>query len=152
MFKVKLIPSANKDLVFPTRAYQDDAGIDVMSNEHVEIEPWTRKVVGTGISIEFEPKNPRSEYRYYIRVAPRSGLSVKNNIDIGAGVIDQKYRGEVKVVVINNSDNAFIIKPGDKIAQLIITMCIIPEIVLVDEIGIDDTSNDRQDRGFGSSG
>lgn len=56
---------------------------------------------------------------YYGRVAPRSGLAVKNFIDVGAGVIDEDYRGEVKVLLFNFSDQDFQVKTGDRIAQLV---------------------------------
>jgi hypothetical protein len=55
----------------------------------------------------------------YARIAPRSGLIVKHGIDLGAGVIDEDYQGEIKVVLINNSTIPFQVRPGDRIAQLI---------------------------------
>ena len=57
----------------------------------------------------------------YGRVAPRSGLAVKNFVDVGAGVVDSDYRGEVKVLLFNfHPEDSFTVKPGDRIAQLII--------------------------------
>ena len=68
--------------------------MDLYSNndELIYIEPGERKLIPTGLSMSWSDKN------YYMRIAPRSGLSVKNNIDVGAGVIDFDYRGEIKVV------------------------------------------------------
>lgn len=84
----------------------------------------------------------------YGRVAPRSGLAVKNFIDVGAGVIDEDYRGNVGVVLFNHSDNAFEIKKGDRIAQLICERITYPEVVEVDTL----TDTVRGAGGFGSTG
>lgn len=100
---------------------------------------------------------------YYGRVAPRSGLAVKNFIDVGAGVIDEDYRGEVKVLLFNFSDQDFQVKTGDRIAQLVceqvlgrnykkfinpIFQICRPELKEVEEL--DDTQ--RGHGGFGSTG
>ena len=84
----------------------------------------------------------------YGRVAPRSGLAVKNFIDVGAGVIDADYRGEVKVLLFNFSDSDFKVSPGDRIAQLIIEKYTRTEIEEVDDL---DTTV-RGEGGFGSTG
>ena len=92
------------------------AGLDITSTTDISVPPRSRVLVPTGISLSWDDPS------YYLRVAPRSGLSVKNNIDIGAGVIDFDYRGEVFVCFINNhNDKEYSIKIGDKIAQLIPT-------------------------------
>jgi len=85
---------------------------------------------------------------HYGRIAPRSGLAVKNFIDVGAGVIDADYRGEVKVLLFNFSETDFEIKVGDKIAQLIIEKYEKTELVQVDDL--DET--ERGSGGFGSTG
>lgn len=84
----------------------------------------------------------------YGRVAPRSGLAVKNFIDVGAGVIDQDYRGNVGVVLFNHSETSFDIKKGDRIAQLICEQITHPELVEVDSL----TETERGAGGFGSTG
>ncbi|XP_055955428.1 deoxyuridine 5'-triphosphate nucleotidohydrolase, mitochondrial isoform X2 [Patella vulgata] len=84
----------------------------------------------------------------YGRVAPRSGLAVKHFIDVGAGVIDQDYRGNVGVVMFNFSDTDFQVNEGDRIAQLICERIYIPE--LQEQTSLDDT--DRGSGGFGSTG
>ncbi len=85
----------------------------------------------------------------YGRIAPRSGLAVKNFIDVGAGVVDSDYRGPVNVVLFNFSKNDFVINKGDRIAQLILE-----KIALIDEIiefdNLDETV--RGQGGFGSTG
>jgi dUTP pyrophosphatase len=84
----------------------------------------------------------------YARIAPRSGLATKYFIDVGAGVIDADYRGNVGVVLFNFSDQDFQIKIGDRIAQLIIEKIETPEIIEVDDLN----NTERGNNGFGSTG
>jgi dUTP pyrophosphatase len=121
--------------------------LDITSYIDCEIEHRTRKLISTGISISWEGTDWS---KYYLRVAPRSGLSVKNNIDIGAGVIDADYRGEIFICFINNSnDKVYNIKKGDRIAQLILT-----KIETFDTICEVESHNEtlRGNGGFGSTG
>lgn len=128
----------------PKRADEGAAGYDLFSAEDLIIPKSTRKLVSTDISIQIPDQT-------YARVAPRSGLSVKNSIDIGAGVIDQSYRGIVRVLMINNGSNDFEVKKGDRIAQLIIERCFYPEISIVNSLEeLEETS--RGSGGFGSTG
>ncbi|CAF0792614.1 unnamed protein product [Didymodactylos carnosus] len=83
----------------------------------------------------------------YGRIAPRSGLAAKNGIDVGAGVIDADYRGNVGVVLFNHSDTDFKISKGDRIAQLICEKIEYPELI---EDKLDTTV--RGSSGFGSTG
>jgi dUTP pyrophosphatase len=136
-FKVKLHDVSAK---MPKKAEPGSAGYDIFSNEHVIVPSGSRKLISTGVSIEVP------DY-YYVRVAPRSGLACKG-IDIGAGVVDSSYRGEVKVLIINNGSPPFEIKNGDKIAQLILERCGNAKIELADTLG--DTL--RGSGGFGSTG
>ena len=129
------------DSIIPTRASNGAVGYDLYSNEDCIIESGNRWLVPTGISVVL-PKG------VYGRVAPRSGLSVKHGIQVGAGVIDPDYTGEVKVVLFNHGNIDFDIKKGDRIAQLILEKCETPPIVEIDTI--EDT--DRGSNGFGSSG
>jgi dUTP pyrophosphatase len=88
---------------------------------------------------------------YYGRVAPRSGLAVKHHIDVGAGVIDADYRGNVGVVLFNHSDNEFVITAGDRVAQLVIEKIITPEVVEVEDLdALGSTA--RGAGGYGSTG
>ena len=82
------------------------------------------------------------------RVAPRSGLAAKHSIDVGAGVIDADYRGPLKVILFNFSENDFAIKEGDRIAQLIIERIYNPEVVVVEKL----PESVRGVGGFGSTG
>ena len=81
-------------------------------------------------------------------MAPRSGLAWKNSIDVGAGVIDEDYRGNVGVILFNHSDEEFKIASGDRVAQLILERISTPEVVEVEDL--DET--ERNAGGFGSTG
>ena len=87
----------------PTRATSGSAGLDTYASERVS----------AGISIEMPAG-------VYARIAPRSGLAVKNRIAVGGGVIDPDYNGEVKVILFNHGDEDFIVRPGDSIAQIVL--------------------------------
>jgi dUTP pyrophosphatase len=137
ILKIKL---TNIYSVVPTKADPGSAGYDVYSVEEKMILPRSRQLVNIGISTEFSK-------HYYLRCAPRSGLSVKG-IDVGAGVIDSSYRGEIKVLLINNSESKFFVNTGDRIAQLILERVVHPTLELSESLGV----SDRSDKGFGSSG
>ena len=125
----------------PKRGSDGAAGYDLYAAEDVCIQPQCRGLVGTAISIKVPPGT-------YGRVAPRSGLSVKHEIDVGAGVVDEDYRGEVKILLINNSTKDFHASKGDRIAQLVLEKITNPEVKEV--LSLDST--DRDDGGFGSTG
>jgi len=129
------------------------AGMDLFSAVDLTVPPQTRKLVSTGISVSWETQEGQWDEhpeKYYLRIAPRSGLSVKSNIDIGAGVVDSDYRGEIFVCFINNSlDKEYQIQRGDKIAQMILTRFEqFSEVVIVDDL----TETLRGEGGFGSTG
>jgi len=127
----------------PTKAYSGDAGWDLYSDFEglIQINPGERQIISTGCSFAI-PEG------YYGRIADRSSVAWKNGCHVLAGVIDSKFRGEVKIVLVNLSNETFIINPGDKIAQLVIVPIYTGELVEVDTL--DDT--ERGEGGFGSSG
>ena len=136
-FKITLL---NNNAKQPYKADIGCAGYDIFSTEELIVPTQERRLVSIGISCEIPPD-------FYLRVAPLSGLSVKG-IDIGAGVIDSSYRGELKVLVINNSFNDFKIDIGTKIAQLILERCANPTIEIVEKLNF----SERGENGFGSTG
>ena len=125
----------------PTRGTSGSAGYDLYSATHCIIPKRERALVDTGIAISI-PENT------YARIAPRSGLAVKNGIDVGAGVVDYDYRGSIGVLLFNHSDSDFTVNIGDRIAQLIIEKILTPEILVVSSL--DETK--RGNNGFGSTG
>jgi dUTP pyrophosphatase len=128
------------DAVMPVAASNGAAGFDLFAAEDTTINCFQFKPVSTGVSIEIPAG-------HYGRVAPRSGLSVKHGVMVGAGVIDSDYRGEVKVALAT-LNGVYDIKKGDRIAQLIIERIATPELVQVDSLD----STDRGEGGFGSTG
>lgn len=98
-------------------------------------------LISTGLSLTVEDG-------CYGRIAPRSGLAAKHHIDVGAGVIDSDYSGEVMVLLFNHSEVAYTVKAGDRIAQLIIEKISQPCVVEVDTL----PASGRGNHGFGSTG
>lgn len=134
-----------EDALIPVYGSKYAVGMDVFSNTDAIISAGQRKLISTGISVSWSGLD---EQNYYLRVAPRSGLAVKNNIDIGAGVIDYDYRGIIYVCMINNGTNDFEVLKGMKIAQLILEKCNRPIIREVTDLD----NTERGNNGFGSTG
>ncbi|MBL4662029.1 MAG: dUTP diphosphatase [Flavobacteriaceae bacterium] len=133
----------DKGAVLPVRGSKYSAGLDIFSNKDIQvIPPKSRIVVKTGVKVAYIPKN------HYIRIAPRSGLSVKEWLDVGAGVVDEDYRGYIGVVIHNHKPTAFTVKPNMRISQLVITPVSYASSISVDEA----TETERGESGFGSTG
>jgi len=130
-----------QDATIPTRGSSGAVGYDLYSVDEVVVSPSQRALVGTGVAVIL-PMN------VYGRVAPRSGLAVKHGIQVGAGVVDPDYRGEIKVVLFNQGDRDFEVKKGDRIAQLVLERCETPDVREIESL--DET--DRGSGGFGSTG
>ena len=131
------------DAVLPAYAHPSDAGMDVRSVEELVIPAGKRALVHTGLVVLLPPL-------YEAQVRPRSGLARKfgGTVLNTPGTIDSGYRGEIGVILANFGDADFIVKKGDKIAQLVIAPVTQPEVCEVSEI--DET--DRGAGGFGSTG
>lgn len=137
-----LIKRLSNDAIVPERSGSSaSVGYDLYSIVDVEIPPLARGIVSTGIAATVPTG-------CYGRIAPRSGLAVKNGIQTGAGVIDPDYTGEVKVVLFNHDKTAFVIKPGYRVAQLVLERFETPEIEEVQNL----TETERGEGGFGSTG
>ncbi|KAB8070279.1 dUTPase-like protein [Aspergillus leporis] len=136
-----LIKKLNESAQAPTRGSAFAAGYDMYSAKETVIPAKGKALVDTGIAIAV----PEGTYG---RIAPRSGLAAKHFIDTGAGVIDADYRGEVKVLLFNHSDVEFLVKVGDRVAQLIIERIYTPEVMVVEEL----EESVRGAGGFGSTG
>ena len=126
--------------IIPTRGTDGSAGYDLYALEDAVINCFQFILVSTGVSMVIPAG-------HYGRIAPRSGLAVKNGVMVGAGVIDSDYRGEIKVALAT-LNGVYEIKAGDRIAQIIIEPIVTPELVQVDSL--DDS--ERGDGGFGSTG
>src|SRR5690625_3932984 len=157
------------DATIPTKAHATDSGFDLYASEDVIIEPGETAVVKTGIAVELPPG-------YEAQVRPRSGVTAKTKLRVQIGTIDQDYRGEIGVIVDNTLDypgitidyaltvdggaeriqeeyevtgNSYLIRKGDRIAQLVIQP--LPAVEAYEIEGeLDDT--ERGAGGFGSTG
>ena len=137
------IKKLDPDITPPAYAHEGDAGLDLRSAEEVVLEPGERAMVSTGFTMAL-PEG------YAAFVQPRSGLAARQGISIvnTPGLIDCHYRGEVKVILINLGREAFEVKRGDRIAQMVIQKVESARVEVVDEL--DDTA--RGEGGFGSTG
>lgn len=130
-----------EEAILPTYAYLGDAGLDVFSAEDYTLQPGEWHGFSTGIASEL-PEG------YFGRLAPKSGLAVKHGIDTFAGVIDNTYRGEWIVILVNHGKEPYALKKGDKIAQVILQRF---EPVLTCEVN-ELSKTTREAKGFGSTG
>uniref|UniRef100_A0ACD5ZZ05 Uncharacterized protein n=1 Tax=Avena sativa TaxID=4498 RepID=A0ACD5ZZ05_AVESA len=138
LLKVKKL---SENAILPRRGSALAAGYDLSSAVEATVPARGKALVATDLSIAI-PEGT------YARVAPRSGLALKHSIDVGAGVIDADYRGPVGVVLFNHSEVDFGVKPGDRIAQLIIQVIMTPEVAEVEDLD----ATVRGEGGFGSTG
>ncbi|SHE72650.1 dUTP diphosphatase [Clostridium fallax] len=141
-FDLKII-KIHKDAIIPSYAHEGDAGLDLFSVEEKILKPSQSTLIKTGIKIEL-PKNTEGQVR------PRSGLALKHCITLvnSPGTIDEGYRGEVGVIMINHGKDDFKIEKGMKIAQLVVKPVWRVNVFEVDEL----SESERGEGGFGSTG
>lgn len=133
----RLAPNAT----IPTRGSAFAAGFDLYASRPAVVPGRGKAMVDTDIAIAL----PLGTYG---RVAPRSGLAAKHSIHTGAGVIDADYRGPLKVILFNLSDDEFKVNEGDRIAQLILE-----EVRMAPALEVEDLDETvRGEGGFGSTG
>ncbi len=135
------IKKNHPDARIPQYTIDGDAGLELYSSENIVLSSDERKIVKTGISMKIS-------VGYVGLIWDKSGIAVKGGIKTMGGVIDSNYRGDVGVILKNLSDEAYEIKKGDKIAQMLIQKIECPTIEEVDEL--DET--ERGEGGFGSTG
>ena len=129
------------------RSYKTDgaSGMDLMAciEKPISLEPGKSCLIPTGLSVAFSEK-------YEIQIRPRSGLAAKNSISVlnTPGTIDSDYRGELKIILFNHSNENFIIKNNDRVAQMVLTPIVKMELEEINEL----PNSDRGDGGFGSTG
>jgi dUTP pyrophosphatase len=134
----------NEKATLPTRAHDNDAGIDLYAAESARLGPGARVSVGTGLAVQI-PDGAGG------LVLPRSGLALKHGVTLvnSPGLIDPGYRGEVRVLLLNTDrTHEFQISPGDRIAQLLLVPVAHAKPLQAD--ALDDST--RGEGGFGSSG
>ena len=144
--RVKRLPHG-EGLPLPSYQSKEAAGLDVVAGvpegAPVAIPPGTRALIPTGFALEL----PRG---YEAQVRPRSGLALKHGVTLlnSPGTIDSDYRGELMVILINHGDEPFLVRRGDRIAQLVIAPVSHAEIVAAEELA----ATARGPGGFGSTG
>ena len=134
----------DKDMPAPAYAHASDAAVDLRSTVDMVIAPGERGLVPTGIAVEIP-------FGYGGLVIPRSGLAIKHGISVvnAPGLIDSGYRGEIQVILLNTDKaESFVIKRGDRIAQLSIVAMPHIDFQVVESL----EESDRGAEGFGSTG
>jgi len=137
MLKIK------EDAILPQYATSNDSGLDLFSNDSLAIEPKEWRLVHTGIAIELPLKHEA-------QIRPRSGLALNHGITVlnSPGTIDQGYRGEICVLLINFGSERFLVEKGMKVAQLVLTPITKVKLRLVTKL----VESERGISGFGSTG
>ena len=125
----------------PTKGSPLSAGYDLYSSEDVDIPARDKAAIATDLKISVPVGT-------YGRIAPRSGLALRDFIDIGGGVIDEDYTGHVKIIIFNHDNKAFKIQKGDRIAQLICERILHPTLKEVQTFKL----TKRSENSFGSTG
>ena len=140
-----LIKRLSKNISLPKYETDGSSGMDIAANieNKIKIAPGKSAIIPTGLSVSI-PKN------FEIQIRPRSGLAAKNKISVlnTPGTIDADYRGELKVILINLGDTAFIIEKGLRIAQMV--LCPVIKATLKEVETLEETK--RGSGGFGSTG
>ncbi|MBQ3844677.1 MAG: dUTP diphosphatase [Bacteroidales bacterium] len=142
--KLNIVNKSNNAM--PAYETVNSAGMDLrayLPDGELVIKPMQRALVPTGLFMEIP-------VRYEGQVRPRSGLAIKSGITVlnSPGTIDADYRGEVKVILINLSDVDFVIKSGDRIAQLVVAKCEQMEVIEIETL----SETERGAGGFGHTG
>ena len=131
--------------ILPEYKTEGAAGMDLCAaiSEPVILKPLERKLIPTGLKIELE-------HGYEAQIRPRSGLSIKHGITLinCVGTIDEDYRGEVCIPVVNISNEEYTIEPDERIAQMVVTTVEQAKIEVVTQLSL----TSRGEGGFGSTG
>ncbi len=138
-----LVKKINENAKMPSYAHFGDAGVDLYAARDTVVPPHGRALVPTGLKIAI----PNG---YEGQVRPKSGLALKHGITVlnTPGTVDAPYRGEVGVILFNSSDNEYVARSGEKIAQMVFCKVENAEFELADEL----PDTDRGEGGFGSTG
>jgi len=140
-----LVKKFNKNIKLPSYKTSGSSGMDLVAHikNKITINPSKIAMVPTGITVAIPKK-------YEIQIRPRSGLAAKKGISVlnTPGTIDSDYRGEIKIILINFSKKSFVVKSGDRVAQMI--LCPVAKCELKEVKNLPKTT--RGKRGFGSTG
>lgn len=131
----------DKGAYMPVRGHAEDAGMDLRTPTEVTIPAGGSALIDTGVHMQIP-------VGYFGKLESKSGLNVKHSIVSHGGVIDSGYTGPIIANLYNHSDKDFTFSPGDKVVQIIIQPCALPEIEVVDSL----EETERGTGGFGSTG
>ena len=140
-----LVKKLDPTVILPSYKTKGASGMDLLAfiENSINIKPQTSELISTGLSVAFSEG-------YEIQIRPRSGLAAKNNISVlnTPGTIDSDYRGELKIIIYNHGNEDFVIKNGDRIAQMVL----VPIVKMEFEETNDLPETIRGEGGFGSTG
>ena len=140
-----LVKKFDKNIKLPAYKTSGSSGMDLMAytKNKITISPGKTAMIPTGIAVAI-PKN------YEIQIRPRSGLAAKKNISVlnTPGTIDSDYRGEIKIILINLSKRSFVVKSGDRVAQMVLCPIVKGKLQEVKKL----PKTVRCKKGFGSTG
>lgn len=141
MIKINIINKSDNPL--PCYSKPGDAGMDICSSEDINIPAFHWRLISTGLFLELPDG-------YEMQIRSRSGLAAKHGLQVlnSPGTIDSGYRGEIKVILINNDHRSYEIKNGDRIAQMVLAPVYTAVLNEVDTI----SESERGEGGFGSTG
>jgi dUTP pyrophosphatase len=145
-FKVMSFVKTHPDAVLPERNHKDistgDTGYDVTAVEDVIVPARGSALAPVGLKLGYVSPG------LWIRIESRSGLQFKHSISAFPGILDNQYRGDMGIRLLNNSDIDYQVKKGDRIAQFVLYPLIVTDTKFIDEV----VESDRGEKGFGSSG
>ena len=140
-----LVKKFDKNIKLPTYKTSGSSGMDLVAyiKNKITIDPGKTVMIPTGIAVAI-PKN------YEIQIRPRSGLAAKKGISVlnTPGTVDSDYRGEIKIILINLSKKSFVVKSGDRVAQMILCPVVRGKLLEVKNL----PKTVRGKKGFGSTG
>lgn len=135
----------NQQAKIPAYAHAGDSGMDISSLWSYTIQPNEYLKIATGIGAVIP-------HGFELQVRPRSGLQTKHGIVCAWGTVDEGYRGEIGVVLYNHSDKAYLVKGGDRVAQLVLAPVVRAAVGEIDAAEARGDSTSRGGNGFGSTG
>ena len=135
------IKQLSESATLPTRSFSTDSGLDLYASEDTLVTYTHASVIPTGIAVNIPPG-------YEGQIRPRSGKSSKTNLRVVLGTVDSGYNGEIGVIADTLNKSSYLVKKGEKIAQLVISPIVTPTVEIVDQFH---TQSARGAKGFGST-
>ena len=135
------IKQLSESATLPTRAHTTDSGLDLYASEDTLVTYTHASVIPTGIAVNIPPG-------YEGQIRPRSGKSSKTNLRVILGTVDATYNGELGVIADTLNKSNYLVKKGEKIAQLVIQKVELPQLEVVNQF---DSQSERGVNGFGST-